>query len=58
MLVETGHSYERKNILKWLDVNETCPISGQSLEDTTLVTNWNLRKSIDEWISFQPGNSE
>jgi len=41
-----GHTYERKNIIKWLERNNTSPNTGQMLPDKVLRPNWHLRSQI------------
>lgn len=56
ILVATGQSYERTKIEKWfLDGNRTCPSTGLQLQSTLFIKNFNLRKSIQDWLSsFAP----
>lgn len=50
VLLATGHSYERAEIQKWLLHHNTCPVSNKEVAGSNvLVTNWNLKKSIQEW---------
>lgn len=43
---ETGFSYERRAIQKWLRNNNASPITGSALESKTLVPNNALRSLI------------
>ncbi|XP_031267304.1 putative E3 ubiquitin-protein ligase LIN-1 [Pistacia vera] len=49
--LETGQSFERVAIKKWMDQgNKTCPVTGKTLESTTVpLTNFILKRVIDAW---------
>lgn len=51
MLVETGQSYEKREILSWLSAHNTCPLSGQVLTSKALAPNYSLMKAIQDWRS-------
>jgi hypothetical protein len=44
-----GQTFERATIEQWLQTHDTSPLHGGRLEDTRLVPNIALRKSIEEW---------
>eukprot|EP01080_Neovahlkampfia_damariscottae_P003160 gene3160-5476_t len=48
-LVETGHSFERYALEEWLQNNNTCPLTQTELKTKQFVTNWSLKKAIEEW---------
>ncbi|KAL2342914.1 hypothetical protein Fmac_004199 [Flemingia macrophylla] len=55
----TGQTYDRSNIEKWFaSGNLTCPVTMQKLHDPSIVPNHTLRHLIDQWLQFDPGNSE
>jgi hypothetical protein len=43
-----GHTYERDAIVQWLDANMTSPTTGQMLQHRRLVTNWLVKRIIDD----------
>ena len=53
ILVETGQTYERSMIARWLYTNKTDPISNMELKTKKLVPNIALRHSVAEWESGQ-----
>lgn len=53
-MLETGQTYERSAITKWLARGEstgvlTCPKSRLPLKTKTLTINWSLRAVIQDW---------
>ncbi len=46
LLVESGHTFERHGIERWLHKNTTCPITRKSLVTKSLVTNWVAKMCI------------
>ena len=44
-----GHSYDRKNISKWLADHDTSPATGLPLTSKALIPNIALRNAIDDW---------
>jgi hypothetical protein len=44
-----GHSYERVNIARWLQENDTSPATGNVLPSTFLIPNHALRNAIEDW---------
>jgi hypothetical protein len=51
LLVETGDSYEAANITRWLDMNSTCPLTGQQLQSKQLSSNRALKNLIADWAA-------
>jgi hypothetical protein len=51
ILVQTGYTYDRKAIERWLSAKfpPTDPTSNVELWCTDLVPNWSLRQVVDEW---------
>ena len=49
----TGHTYERQAIEKWLESNNTDPISGEVLENRTLTPNFALREAIEDYVKLR-----
>ena len=48
-----GHSYDRKNIARWLTEHDTSPATGAPLASTVLLPNIALRNAIEEWEDAQ-----
>ena len=52
-----GHSYERNAIMRWLQNNNTSPMTNLIMDDTTMYPNILLRQNIEEYVyntqSFQ-----
>ena len=46
VITDNGISYERKDILKWLEKNKTCPITGEYLDTSLLISNIQLKNII------------
>ncbi|KAJ3675234.1 hypothetical protein LUZ60_004276 [Juncus effusus] len=47
----TGQTYDRYAIEQWLQAgNWTCPVTMQTLQDTSLVPNHTLRHLIEQWL--------
>lgn len=53
VVLETGQSYERVQIQKWLKRNKTCPKTGIVLQSKALIPNCSLKTSIQEWNDKQ-----
>jgi hypothetical protein len=51
VLIETGHSYEAANIIRWLDMHSTCPMTGLQLHSKQLSSNRVLRHLITGWAA-------
>ena len=56
VVVESGHTYERENILAHFDRNGPKePLTGKLLEQDKLVmTNWALRNAVQDWLDEHP----
>lgn len=50
VLVETGQTYERAMIKKWLRTHDSDPISNQQLKTKRIVPNVALRHTIEDWL--------
>ena len=48
-----GQSYERDNIVAWLDENNTSPVTGLPFPSRALIPNYALRDAIDDWDDAQ-----
>ena len=48
-----GHSYDRKNIARWLTEHNTSPATGAPLASNVLLPNIALRNAIEEWEDAQ-----
>ena len=46
VITDNGISYERKDILKWLEKNKNCPITGEYLDSSLLISNIQLKNII------------
>jgi hypothetical protein len=51
MMTQSGISFEKRAILRWLDSNESCPITRTPLPQSGLVSNRNLQFKIMRWKS-------
>jgi hypothetical protein len=50
VMSSTGHSFERKAILKWMeDMGDICPITNKPLSPSDLVSNAKLQWDISQW---------
>lgn len=45
-----GYSYQREEIVKWLETHETSPVTGQLLANNMLFPNHQLRLQIMQWV--------
>ena len=48
ILIETGATYERKEILKWLSNHHTDPLTNEVLKNKSIIPNRALRTAIEE----------
>lgn len=48
VITRYGHSFDRKSITRWLEKNETCPITRQRLTLRKIYPNRNLQAIIDD----------
>eukprot|EP01084_Bolivina_argentea_P112101 199960_1 len=54
LLIGDGHTYEREELQKWLQSNNTSPITNETLESKQFCSNFALKYQIDEYkIKFQ-----
>ena len=49
VMATDGHSYERKQIERWLATKSTSPMTGEALVQSFLAPNHTLRRQIREW---------
>lgn len=49
VVCEDGHSYERENILNWLERSQTSPMTRQPISKNQLRSNLALKASIERW---------
>ncbi|EOD10418.1 hypothetical protein EMIHUDRAFT_60189, partial [Emiliania huxleyi CCMP1516] len=49
VMAADGHSYERKQIERWLATKSTSPMTGETLQHTHTFPNHALRRQIREW---------
>ncbi|EOD34617.1 hypothetical protein EMIHUDRAFT_467559 [Emiliania huxleyi CCMP1516] len=50
VMAADGHSYERKQIERWLATKSTSPMTGEALEHSFLTPNHALRGRIREYV--------
>lgn len=56
VLVKTGDSYERSEIEAWLEVKNTCPLTGIELaRENSLTPNMFLQRNIQSWLGICMG---
>jgi hypothetical protein len=48
-----GHSYQRGPILKWLEKNNTSPMTNQAVDPSTLMPNYALKSAVERWQAAQ-----
>jgi len=53
VITNEGHSYEKWALDKWLNNQNTSPVTGLVLTDRTLTNNYNLKSSIDDFQKKQ-----
>jgi len=53
VITNEGHSYEKWALEKWLNNQNTSPVTGLVLTDRTLTNNYNLKSSIDDFHKKQ-----
>lgn len=49
ILVETGHTFEKEALEKWLEKSSTCPMTGKELNSKKFIVVYSLKKAIDHW---------
>ena len=49
VVASDGHTYDRKNIEKWLRTNQNSPKTGERLQNTNLIPNHDLKRLIQHW---------
>jgi len=56
VMTRDGKTFERKAIMKWFDEEGyICPISGNTLKPSGLISNCKLKREIDNWQLTSPG---
>jgi len=53
VITNEGHTYEKWAIEKWLNNQNTSPVTGLVLSDRTLLNNYTLKSSIDDFHKRQ-----
>jgi len=53
VITNEGHSYEKWALEKWLNNQNTSPVTGLVLTDRTLTNNYNLKSSVDDFQKRQ-----
>lgn len=46
VITNMGISYERKDILEWINKKNNCPVTGEYLDSTLLIPNIQLKNTI------------
>ena len=54
MLVSSGHTYERQAILRHLTLFNSDPVTNRNIKNNTIVINWVVRKSVEQWLDNHP----
>lgn len=49
-IIEDGVSYEYESIKKWLQTNDTSPITNSDVDDEIIIKNTNLKNVINLWL--------
>ena len=49
LLIESGQTYDRRSIEKWLKQRNTCPLTGKELTSQQLVPNFAVKGLVDAW---------
>ena len=53
MLTESGNTYEREAILKWLKVKKTDPLTNEAISDETIAPNRTVKRMIQSFLDKQ-----
>lgn len=56
VIIETGHTFERKAIDAWFSQNNTCPITRKTLRSKTYIKVYSLKRTISSWKELQLQN--
>lgn len=54
MLVSSGHTYERRAILRHLTLFNSDPVTNRKIKNNAVVVNWIVRKSVEQWLDNHP----
>ena len=58
MVVDSGHTYERNDILEHFRRNGAKdPLTRRALSSTKVMTNWALRNVVQAWLDKHPGET-
>lgn len=49
VICEDTHSYERRAIREWFKKHNNSPLTGETIVNQTLITNFSLRRAIQDW---------
>ncbi|ACO64652.1 predicted protein [Micromonas commoda] len=55
VVVESGHTYDRSQIMQHFARRQTDPKTNRRLHSTMVVTNWAMRDTVQEWLDRHPG---
>mgnify|MGYP006094649291 CR=1 FL=1 len=50
VIIESGHSFDRKVIENWFKRKKTCPITNDEVNITLILPNYNLQSSIERFV--------
>jgi hypothetical protein len=50
VMTSDGQSYEKKDILNWLEKNNTSPLTGVILQNKQIIDNFALKKIINDYV--------
>ena len=53
MLMESGNTYEREAILKWLTLKKTDPLTNEAISDSTIAPNRTVKRMIVSFLDKQ-----
>ena len=57
VVIASGHTYERSAILRHFSSRDTDPCTNGYVHDKMVVQNVQTRKSVQEWLSANPGRT-
>lgn len=55
VITPSGHTYDRKAIEEWIDIDGTCPITREPLPKSKLRPNRALQDQINGWKAMRAG---
>lgn len=53
VIASDGQSYEKQQILSWLEKNDSSPLTGEKLENKEIKDNFALKRIITDFIETQ-----